>query len=196
MRAISLIKTYKCNICKQPFKKERLTQKICGETACIVEQVYKNKEKREKAERRETKAKLKVITETKPKLTKAAQIAFNAYIRARDYGKTCISCDNPIKWDSGATGGVCDCGHWLSVGARVNLRFNEDNAHAQCKHCNNQLSGNAANYRIGLVKRIGLERVEALECDHKLHHYTKDDLRAIEATYKAKLKALKNDTAS
>jgi Bacteriophage Lambda NinG protein len=73
------------------------------------------------------------------------------------------------------------------------LRFNEDNVHAQCKYCNNQLSGNAANYRIGLVKRIGLERVEALECDHKLNHYTKDDLRAIEATYKAKLKAIKHD---
>lgn len=191
MRAISLTKTYKCAICKAPFKKERLTQKICGQTECIVEQVYKNKAKREKVERKETKAKLKVLTETKPKLTKAAQIAFNAYIRARDYVKPCISCDSPIKWDSGATGGVCDAGHWLSIGARVNLRFNEDNCHAQCKHCNNQLSGNAANYRIGLVKRIGLERVEALEGDHKLHHYSKDDLREIEKIYKEKLKNLK-----
>jgi glutaredoxin-related protein len=191
MRAISLTKTYKCKVCKEPFTKERLTQKICGQTACIVEQVYKNKAKREKVERKETKAKLKVLTETKPKLTKAAQTAFNAYIRYRDIGKPCISCNSPIKWDGEATGGACDAGHWLSVGARVNLRFNEDNCHAQCKHCNNQLSGNAANYRIGLVKRIGLERVEALECDHKLNHYTKDDLRAIEATYKAKLQHLK-----
>ena len=197
MRAISLTKTYKCAICKAPFKKERLTQKICGQTECIVEQVYKNKAKREKVERKDTKAKLKVLTETKPKLTKAAQKAFNEYIRARDYGLKCISCDDTqgsINWygvtATQSTGGVCDAGHWLSIGARVNLRFNEDNVHAQCKYCNNQLSGNAANYRIGLVKRIGLERVESLEGDHKLKHYSKDDLREIEATYKAKLKAL------
>jgi hypothetical protein len=191
VRAISLTKTYKCAICKTTFKKERVNQKICDLFGCFMAVVEINKAKRKKVEEKETKAKLKVFTETKPVLTKATQIAFNAYIRARDYGKPCISCDSPIKWDSGATGGVCDCGHWLSVGARVNLRFNEDNAHAQCKHCNNQLSGNAANYRIGLVKRIGLERVEALEGDHKLHHYSKDDLREIEKIYKNKLKNLK-----
>ena len=191
MRAISLTKTYKCKACKSPYIKRNSWQTICESVDCVIEIAVKNQAARKKVERKETKAKIKVLTDTKPKLTKAAQIAFNAYIRARDYGQPCISCDNPINWGSGATGGVCDCGHWLSVGARVNLRFNEDNAHAQCKYCNNQLSGNAANYRIGLVKRIGLERVEALECDHKLNHYTKDDLREIEATYKQKLKSLK-----
>lgn len=168
-------------------------QQVCGLACAMQTAGIKAAIKRIKAEqqdKRETKAKLKVLTETKPKLTKAAQKAFNAYIRARDYGKPCICCDKPIAWDSGATGGVCDAGHWISVGARVNLRFNEDNVHAQLKHCNKQLSGNAANYRIGLVKRIGLERVEALECDHKLKHYKKDDLREIEAIYKAKLKEI------
>lgn len=183
MRAISLTKTYKCDVCRQPFKKERLTQKICGETACIVEQVYRGKAKREKAERKETKEKLKKF-ETKPQLTEKAKTAFNAYIRARDYGKPCICCDKPIPWETtNTTGGVCDAGHWLSVGARVNLRFNEDNVHAQLKYCNKELSGNAANYRIGLVKRIGLARVEALECDHDLKHYSKDDLRALAVHY-------------
>jgi hypothetical protein len=157
----------------------------------VIAIAVKNQAVRKKAERKETKAKIKVLTDTKPKLTKAAQTAFNAYIRYRDIGQPCISCDSPIKWDSEATGGACDAGHWLSVGARVNLRFDEDNCHAQCKHCNNQLSGNTANYRIGLVKRIGIDRVEALECDHKLNHYTKDDLKEIEATYKQKLKSLK-----
>jgi hypothetical protein len=187
---ISLTKTYRCKECKHPFKKERLTQKICGDTACAVAVAGKNKTKREKLERKVTKEKLAKF-ETKPQLTEKVKTAFNAYIRARDYGKPCISCDRPIAWGTtNTTGGVCDAGHWLSVGARVNLRFNEDNVHAQCKHCNKELSGNAANYRIRLVKKIGLERVEALECDHKLNHYSKDQLREIEATYKAKLKAL------
>ena len=187
----------KCKICKTEFTPTRPLQRVCG-LACAMQtagiKAAIKRVKVEKTDRKETKAKLKVLTETKPKLTKAAQLAFNGYIRARDYGKPCICCDKPIPWGTTkTTGGVCDAGHWLSVGARVNLRFNEDNVHAQLKYCNKQLSGNAANYRIGLVKRIGLERVEALECDHRLNHYSKDELRAIEAAYKAKLKALKHD---
>lgn len=190
MRAISLTKTYKCAICKQPFKKERLTQKICGQTACIVEQVYKNKAKREKIERRETREKLAVLTETKPKLTKAAQTAFNAYIRARDYGKPCICCDKPIAWGADKTGGVVDCGHYLSTGARSHLRFTEDNAAAQLKYCNQFLSGNAASYRIGLIKRIGLERVEALENDYTVKRWTIEELKEIAKIYREKLKLI------
>jgi Bacteriophage Lambda NinG protein len=188
MRAISPTKTYKCKECKAPFVKRTPWQTICGAGACTMAVINKSQAKREKAERKVTKEKLKKF-ETKLQLTEKVKNAFNAYIRARDYGQPCISCDRPIAWGTtNTTGGVCDAGHWLSVGARVNLRFNEDNVHAQCKHCNKDLSGNAANYRIRLVKKIGLERVEALECDHKLNHYTKDELREIEAIYKAKLK--------
>jgi hypothetical protein len=150
--------------------------------------------KAEQKDKRETKAKLKVLTETKPKLTKAAQKAFNEYIRARDYGKPCICCDKPIAWGTDKTGGVVDCGHYLSTGARSHLRFTEDNAAAQLKHCNQFLSGNAANYRIGLIKRIGLERVEALENDYTVKRWTIEELKAIEATYKAKLKQLRVNT--
>jgi hypothetical protein len=146
--------------------------------------------KTEQQDKRETKARLKVLTETKPKLTKAAQKAFNAYIRARDYGKPCICCDKPIAWGTDKTGGVVDCGHYLSTGARSHLRFTEDNAAAQLKHCNQFLSGNAANYRIGLIKRIGFERVEALENDYTVKRWAIEELKAIEATYKAKLKQL------
>jgi hypothetical protein len=194
MNKISATKQYKCKECKQPYTKRNSWQTICGETACIVETVYKSQAKREKLERKVTKEKLKKFA-TKPELAEKVKIAFNAYIRARDYGQPCISCDRPIAWGTtNTTGGVCDAGHWLSVGARVNLRFNEDNVHAQCKHCNKELSGNAANYRIRLVKKIGLDRVEALECDHKLNHYSKDDLREIESIYKAKLKQLRETT--
>jgi hypothetical protein len=87
MNKISLTKTYKCDICKQPFKKERLTQKICGETACIVETVYKAKAKREKLERKVTKEKL----ETRSDWLKKAQTAVNAWVRARDKDLPCIS---------------------------------------------------------------------------------------------------------
>jgi len=184
------MKQYKCRICKGLFTKHRPLQSICGDTACIVESVYRFQAKRERLDRAETKQKLSDMA-IKPELTKLAQKAFNDYIRARAYGKPCICCGNPIAWsDKKSTGGVCDAGHWLSIGARVNLRLNEDNCHAQRKYCNNQLSGNAANYRIGLVERIGLARVEALESDHELKHYSKDQLREIATKYKLMAKEL------
>lgn len=184
----------KCRVCKQPFTRFRPMQSICQDTQCIITTVERAKAKRERIDRAETKQKLSDMA-TKPELTKLAQKAFNDYVRLRDYGLKCISCNNPIAWDGEKTGGVVDCGHYLSVGARVNLRFDEDNAHAQCKKCNNFLSGNAVNYRIGLVERIGLERVEALESDHELKHWSKDELREIAATYKAKLKLLTKEYA-
>jgi hypothetical protein len=146
--------------------------------------------KTEQQDKRETKAKLKVLAETKPKLTKAAQKAFNAYIRARDYGKPCICCDKPIAWGTDKTGGVVDCGHYLSTGARSHLRFTEDNAAAQLKYCNTYLSGNAANFRLGLIKRIGLERVDALENDYTVKRWTIEELKDIAKIYHEKLKAM------
>jgi hypothetical protein len=46
-------------------------------------------------------------------------------------------------------------------------------------------------YRIGLVARIGLEAVEALESDNTPRKWTREELIAIRDTYKAKLKEMK-----
>lgn len=192
MNQVNPSKKHKCKVCKTEYVKQRPMQVICGDIKCMAEIINRAKAKRQRADRVKTKEKLEAIA-TKPELTKLAQKAFNAYIRARDYGKDCISCGAKINWGDGSTGGVCDAGHYLSVGARINLRFNEDNCHAQCKRCNNQLSGNAVNYRIGLINKIGLEKVEALESDHTLKKYTHDDLREIAKHYKSLTKQLKGN---
>lgn len=120
-------------------------------------------------------------------LTAEAQTAFNQYIRARDYGKPCISSGVAMDWN----GNGVDAGHYRSRGSAPHLRFDERNVHAQSKHDNRYLSGNVTGYRLGLIARIGLEAVEALECDQTLRKYSRDDLKAIKATYTAKTKALK-----
>jgi hypothetical protein len=53
------------------------------------------------------------------------------------------------------------------------------------------LHANLINYRVGLIARIGLEAVEALETDQVSRKYSIDDLKAIKAHYRAKLKELK-----
>ena len=183
MRSISLTKTYKCDICKQPFKKERLTQKICGETECAIATALKNKVKREKAERKETKAKL----ETRSDCLKKAQAAVNAWVRARDKDLPCISCQRYHE-------GQYHAGHYRSVGACPELRFEPDNIHKQCAPCNNHLSGNIVAYRPNLIDKITLERTEWIEGKHDAKKYTKDELKEIAKHYKAKLKALQNET--
>lgn len=117
----------------------------------------------------------------------AAQKAFNNFIRERDRDQPCISCGRYHK-------GRYDAGHYKTVGAHPELRFNEDNCHKQCHwDCNINKSGNIAKYRIRLVKRIGLERVEALESHNEPKIYTCDDYKEIELYYKNKLKGIQND---
>lgn len=139
----------------------------------------------DKADKKETKLKLDAM-QTKPQLVKKAQTAFNAYIRARDVGKPCISCDKPL--DGGAN--TFDAGHYRSVGSAPHMRFVEDNVHGQCKHCNNWLTGNHVEYRKKLLERIGQHQLELLEADNTLRKYTKEGLEEIARHYRAETRRL------
>ena len=132
----------------------------------------------------------KEAIKTIPVLIKEAQREFNAYIRARDRDQPCISCGAPPPDLSGLHAGR-DAGHYRSVGSASHLRFHEDNVHAQCVHCNQWGAGRAVDYRIGLVARLDLARVEALEHNNTPNKWTHEELRGIRDTYRAKLKELK-----
>ena len=138
----------------------------------------------QKAEDRKKRESFKKI----PQYIKEAQHAFNAFIRARDAGKPCICCGQPL--GTGEVGGAYDCGHYRSTGSAAHLRFHEDNAHAQRKVCNRWGAGRAVDYRIGLVARIGLEAVEALESSNTPHKWSREALIQITQTYRQKLKEL------
>ena len=142
-----------------------------------------------KVERAETRRRKEAI-KTIPELIKEAQREFNAYIRARDADKPCICCGQPL--GTGEVGGAYDCGHYRSTGSAAHLRFDERNAHAQRKVCNRWGAGRAVDYRIGLVARIGLEAVEALESNNTPHKWQREELIQIRDTYRAKFKALKS----
>jgi hypothetical protein len=164
--------------------------RVCG-PACAAVQGHKDTAKQERKETRERKQALK----TRSDWLKEAQAAFNAYIRARDEGNACICCGRTSTKEY-LTGSAWDCGHYRSTGSAPHLRFHEDNAHRQLVYCNRDRAGNAVEYRAGLIARIGLARVEALEADQTPRHYTIDDLKQIKATYRAKLKALKETTCT
>lgn len=149
-----------------------------------IQKVQAARAKKERKADRERKEAIK----TRSDWIKEAQIAFNAYVRARDAYRLCICCDTPLTRD--AVGGGYDCGHYRSVGSAPHLRFDERNAHGQTKKCNRYGAGRAVDYRRGLIYRLGLDVVEALEADQTPRKWSIEELKAIKATYKQKLKAL------
>lgn len=175
---------------KQPWKN------WCGDDCALVialEKLAKQKAAKQRAERVADKAKRDSFKK-KGDFAKDAQRAFNAFIRFRDKDLPCICCGRLDMAVDGLNTHGWDCGHYRSVGSAPFHRFNEDNAHRQLVQCNRHGAGRAVDYRVGLIARIGLERVEALECDNRPKHYDIEDLKAITATYRAKLVALKKTT--
>lgn len=142
----------------------------------------------EKAKDRRRKAEQMTI----PELKKLADRWFGAFIRERDRkaGHACISSGRPLDWNAG---NKVDAGHYRSKGAARHLRYHEDNCHAQTKQENRFKAGNAVDYRIRLIERIGVERVEALESNNEIHHWTKDELLAVIAKYRALANQMKKE---
>lgn len=188
-------KTCKNPACKTKFVPQRLGQAVCN-YACGLAIKDVNQEKARKAlvdvGRKEVKAQKEKL-KSRGEHMRETQIAFNAYIRLRDQlaGHACISSGKPLDWSGNQT----DAGHYRSVGSAPHLRFDERNCHAQSKQDNRFLSGNAVDYRIGLIARIGQEAVDALEADQSVRKYTIDDLKAIKAHYRALVRELKRATA-
>ena len=189
------LKEKACKECGTKFLPRTSLQVVCS-PKCALASVQAKKEKAatqiKRSNERLAKAQRKADAEKKEALKSRrevlndAQKVFNKFIRLRDEPLPCISC--------GEHRNTYDAGHYRSVGAAPQLRFNEDNCHKQCVHCNQHKSGNAIEYRIGLVKRIGAERVEALECNNQTIKWTTEEARSIKAHYQNKIKVLQEQT--
>lgn len=178
----------KCRGCGDKFTPDRSFQCVCNPKCAIEYTRNKHRTKKEKEQRAKTRT-ARELLKTRSDHLKEAQTAFNAYIRQRDAGNACISCER-------STGAKINAGHFRSVGAAPHLRFNEDNCHLQCEHCNTYKSGNAIDYRINLIKKIGIDRVEAIESNNEPLKLTIPQIKEIKAQYKAKLKEIKSETSS
>lgn len=190
-------KLRKCQVkrggCGCTFTPSRDKQKACG-PECAENmgklETAKTEAKAMIEDKKQTRRQLEAL-KTIPQLKKEAQREFNKYVRFRDRaaGYDCICCGEGLDWDSGR-GGEVDCGHYRSTGSADNLRFVLDNAHAQRVACNRYGSGRAVDYRIGLIARIGLERVVALENNNEVVKWTREGLREIRDKYQALARAL------
>ena len=107
-----------CKVCKSQYTKSRMGQVVCC-PECAMTLARSKNAKAEKVEitraRRAAVAKLK----TRSDWMKEAQAEVNKYVRLRDAGLGCISCDKPASW-----GGQWHASHFRSVGAASSVRFN------------------------------------------------------------------------
>ena len=168
----------KCKICGTRYTPKESFQTWCFEngTDCAIETLRLKRKKKQRKEDAKTRERLK----PRNKWLSEAQFQFNKFIRLRDERLPCISCGT-------VDAGQYHASHYYSRGARPDLRFNEDNVHKSCAQCNNFLSGNISEFRKALVRKIGQERVDALEIVGR-SDWDIPEIKAIKEKYKAKLK--------
>lgn len=179
----------KCAVkgCQERFTPRNMAHKACGpEHAAIVGAAATAKAARMSHRERMTAIK------TRGDHIADTQVAFNALVRFRDRDEVCISCDTVLSTLAGTPGGGYDAGHYRSRGSTPHLRFDLRNCHGQCKKCNRYRAGNAADYRIGLIARIGQEAVDALECDQAEAKWSIPALLEMKAKFRAQLKQMKD----
>lgn len=192
LASVKVRKAKKCRVasCGTEFVPARLGQAVCS-PACAIKDAPANRDKAHKAlaeiGRKEIKARKEKLKSRADHL-KDTQTAFNAWVRERDAGLPCVSCGRHHD-------GQYHSGHYRTVGANPELRFEPLNAWKQCAPCNNHLSGNLINYRVSLLQRIGEGKVLWLEGPHGPKKYTIDDLKSMTADYRAKTRELQRAQA-
>ncbi|MDJ0473789.1 recombination protein NinG [Pantoea eucalypti] len=187
-KGIKLPKPKKCPICTAEYTPRSSLQKVCHNYRCAIafnkkrDEVLAAREQRkqERLQRddlRQRREKLK----GKPEWNREAQAAVNKFIFWRDYGDPCIACGKPLNY--GVRGGAVDASHYRSRGAAPWLRFNVFNNNAGCVHCNRDLSGNLIPYRINLIEKFGLHRVERIEHDNTVRKFDIEYLKRVKSIF-------------
>jgi hypothetical protein len=180
------LKQKRCKNCREFFTPISSMSKACSVPCALAlndAAKAKSAAKALNAERKSMKERAEKI-KTRGTHLKELQAVFNQWIRLRDAGQPCIACQRHHQ-------GQYHAGHYRSVGSCPELRFEPDNVHLTCQPCNVHLSGNLIQMRIGMIKKIGLARVEWIEGPHEPKKYTIAEIVALKAEYRAKVREMK-----
>ncbi len=111
--------------------------------------------------------------------------------RHRNVGQCmCVTCGKVGPWKGNSVGGgPIETGHFLAS-RRASILYEETNLHPQCKHCNQHLSGNQANYEIWMQYVYGAEEVERLRRRKaETVQWTREELVDMRMQFQERLKA-------
>ena len=180
-----ITRTCRNKYCKKKFKQKRDFQAVCT-FDCGIAYTKQLREKKEKEKGIDRRRKLKAMKEKIKTLSdhkKELQVLVNKCVQIRDRGKDCVSCDKPD------TGEKRDASHFWSQGGNPSVRFDLDNIHSSCVHCNRDLHGNLLEYRPRLIKRIGQKRFDELEARRtQSRKFTIPEIQDLKRLFKQKIK--------
>lgn len=155
----------KCKVCEKSFTPLRPLQSVCS-PRCALQKVRQEKIQ-DRQETRKKRNALKTIAQLEEECRRIVQ----AIARIRDRNDGCISCHMGPNY-----GGVWHGSHYRSHGSCSSLQFHLWNIHKSCAQCNLHKSGNIAEYRPRLIKKIGSENVDWLESQPKSKKFTREYL--------------------
>ena len=178
-----------CKVCRTRFFATGQREWWCSDACCdalVAATLAKVRAKRDKQARKDHR-KAREAVKTLPELRREAQAACNAYVRERDKGKPCISCGRP---DDGTH--QRHAGHWKTVKARPDIRYDAANIHACCMQCNVYGGGGLHDgYLPELIRRVGQAEVDRLQVT-TVRKYSIEELQEIKSHYRAETRRLRN----
>lgn len=175
--------------CPEVFTPASGFQKVCSWQCGLA--LTREEAARKKARQDKQEAKERKDNDLKHQL-ELTQSAFNGMIRALDGLMDCVSCKKP--WMTYAL----TCGHFLTVGAHPELRFDARNAHGQCSGCNcgkqkhhkGDNKSTRQKFEAELDWRYGPEFLSWLKGPHEIKQYRCEELREMRKEFNAETRRL------
>ncbi len=141
------LKKKKCKECGKDYEPYSTLSQCCS-VKCSLEYNRKKDAITEKRVWHRKKQEMKESLKAHSEWLKDLEKEINAIARFIDTGCTCVSCGGR---------GKPQAGHYHTVKAHGNIRFNLHNIHIQCYRCNVELSANMVGYDDGLIEVYGYE---------------------------------------
>jgi len=198
----------RCKICRVKFEPRFFLQKACFDPVCLdawsKADMLKKNSVTKKVKAIEVKANKKALTElnkrslkwqhkqTQPVFNKLRRLQEFKWFNDRGLEPVCNSCQKPLGNDQWCNG------HLVSVGSNGRLRYDFKNSYLQHNHrCNQNLSGDAVNFKKGLIARFGEDEGQAIidycETNNKPIKRTWQDLEGLRSTFNKLIKELSHD---
>jgi len=199
-----------CKNCKEYFRPDPdcyPNQRWCSEEcklAIALASIKKTQEGRARSLKKKLAKERSLITSEKRRLNAGdkklqrtnTQKAFNEMIRLLDAGESCMSCGKEV------CGMRMECGHFLSVKAHPELRYDPRNAFLQGSGCNSATEKHNSHkdvvrqrYDKALREKMGDDYVNWLLGPHEMPKYTIEELTELRKTFKAESARLKKGLA-
>ena len=172
----------KCKFCKKDYTQFNSLNKVCSIKCAIELGKLKPAKVNYKRVNSQLKSEAKEKLETYSQKVNKVKVIFQKWIRERDKHLPCISCGT-------TKASMWHASHFKKAETFSGVIFHELNTWKSCSKCNVFLNGNELKYRENLVKKIGVEQVEALEQlanETRTKKWTIEELQLIKTKYKIK----------